>query len=216
MIILTFIGRYPYDGWGVIQILRGIAMLLLVSSPRIVLYAILHRSHYNPSKSEFCGIARAITMVIQAILYLLMFIQLLADPNYESFGLGKAANAIFEILMIIIVTFLNGYLIFLFFYFGKKGMGEHEEYKKKIALRKEIRKRQKEGLPFDDLVGDAGAQGAERIPGVAGQGGDLGVIPNQLPGYAAGVDPIEARIQAQKAQDMEQQNMQDAIAASMK
>ncbi len=141
LLVLTFIGRYPYNAWAVISILRGIAMLGLVSIPRLIWFALLSRSNYHPGKAKQCCFVRLVTMGVQIPLYLLLLIQIFADDEYMGIGIHKAVDAIFEILVVAAIMGLNGYLTFLFFYYGRNGMDLHLRYKEGLRLKK-LRKRE--------------------------------------------------------------------------
>jgi peptidoglycan biosynthesis protein MviN/MurJ (putative lipid II flippase) len=127
-VVLTFISKYPYKTWGIIQILRTIAMLLLISTPRLVWYFLFHRSNYHPGKSKQCAFVRGITMCIQLLLYVLWIIQAIAEKTEQADFGNKALTVIITIIVVVVVMVMNVYLLFLYIYYGRNGMELHKKY----------------------------------------------------------------------------------------
>jgi hypothetical protein len=136
LLVLTILGRWPYNGWAVISIFRNLAMLALISVPRTVFYALFARSNYHPSKSKQCFWVRLVTIVLQIPLYFVSLIQVFADKEYMRLGMHPAVDAIFEIITYVVIFSMNGYLAFLYFYYAKNGMDLHLAYLEGIRLKK--------------------------------------------------------------------------------
>ena len=51
-------------------------------------------------------------MAVQLVCFIMNIIRTIGDDDHEGFGLGKGANVVIEILILIGIIFFNGYFAF--------------------------------------------------------------------------------------------------------
>lgn len=77
-------------------------------------------------------------MCIQIGLYVLWVIQSIAEKTEEQDFGSKPLTVIVTILVVVFVMIMNAYLLFLYIYYGRNGMEQHQKYVEELKRRKEL------------------------------------------------------------------------------
>lgn len=96
-------------------------------------------------------------MCIQIGLYVLWVIQSIAENTEEQDFGSKPLTVIVTILVVVFVMIMNAYLLFLYIYYGRNGMEQHQKYVEDLKRRKELAQQRRNGV-FSNVVQGGAAQ----------------------------------------------------------